>query len=124
MRHRVGADGAAGDRQVAALAVTKDDAVLGILSEHEIALAFSRHGERLAGMTVGDILTANIVSVAPEDSLKRAMRLLTRGNAQHLLVLRDAKLAGVVDIGDVARHRFEELPLNPGPAREAHRASY
>jgi len=108
------------EQNVAALAVTKGDAILGILSEREIALAFSRHGERLATMKVSDVLRANVATVAPQDSLTRAMRLMMRNRAQHLLVMRDAKLAGVVSLGDVTKHRLEELQLNQGTFREAH----
>jgi CBS domain-containing protein len=96
---------------IAALIVKRAGAVLGIVSEREIVNALSLHGEKVAGMTVADILLRNVVTIAPEDSLKRAMALMTRNRTRHLLVLRDGEPAGVVSIGDVIKHQLEDLKL-------------
>jgi len=39
------------------------------------------------------------------------MALMTRHRARHLLVLRHGEPAGVVSIGDVIKHRLEDLEL-------------
>jgi CBS domain-containing protein len=69
-------------------------------------------------MTVGDVLKTNVATVAPEDSLKRAMSLMTRDRARHVLVLRDAKLAGIVSVGDIVKHRLEDLELGTHVSRD------
>jgi CBS domain-containing protein len=107
-----------------ALAVTEGDTILGTLSERDIVDAFSRHGAHIATMTVGDVLKSNVVTVSPEDSLTRAMRLMMRNRARHLLVLRDAKLAGVVSMDDVLQHRLEELQVDTDAFRHAHVAAH
>lgn len=98
-------------RNIAALVVTSGGPVLGIISEREIARAFSCHGERLSSMTVKDVMRADPVSITREDSLKRAMSVMTRSRMRHLPVLRDGKLAGIISIGDVVKHRLEDLEL-------------
>jgi CBS domain-containing protein len=108
------------EKNIAALVATKGDAILGIISEREIVQALSSHGERAASMTVGDILVRNFATVAPEDSLRRAMGLMTRYRTRHLPVLRGEKLVGIVSIGDVVKHRLEDLELQTNIAREAH----
>ena len=50
--------------------------------------ALSSHGRRAASMTVGDILVRDFATLAPEDSLRRAMGLMTRYRTRHLPVLR------------------------------------
>jgi len=108
------------ERNIAALVATKGDAILGIISEREIVHALSSHGERVASMNVGDILVRDFATVAPEDSLRRAMGLMTRYRTRHLPVLRGGKLVGIVSIGDVVKHRLEDLELETNVLRDAY----
>jgi CBS domain-containing protein len=112
------------DQNVAALVVAEGQSILGIVSEHEIVHALSRHGVRAISMTVGDVLKTNVATVAPEDSLKRAMSLMTRDRARHVLVLRDAKLAGIVSVGDIVKHRLEDLELGTPVSRDMQVAAH
>lgn len=100
------------EQNIAALVVKSGDAVMGLISERDIVDALARQGERCCGLTVGEVMTRDVVTVAPEDSLKRAMSLMTRHRTRHLLVLRDGEPAGIVSIGDVIKHRLEDLELN------------
>ena len=112
------------DENIAALVVTKGDAVLGMVSEREIVQALSVHGERAAAMKVADVLVPDFATVAPEDSLKRAMTLMTRHRSRHLPVLRDEKLVGIVSIGDVVKHRLEDLELGTNVLHDAQGAAH
>ncbi len=100
------------EQNIAALVVKSGDAVAGLISERDIVDALARQGERCCGLTVGEVMIRDVVTVAPEDSLKRAMSLMTRHRTRHLLVLRDGEPAGIVSIGDVIKHRLEDLELN------------
>ena len=99
------------ERNIAALVVKSGAAVIGLISERDIVEALARQGERSCGLTVGEVMTRDVVTIAPEDSLKRAMSLMTRHRTRHLLVLRDGEAAGIVSIGDVIKHRLEDLEL-------------
>ena len=99
------------EHKIAALLVRSGDTVLGLISEREIVHALAGHGERTCGLTVGEVMARTIVTIAPEDSLKRAMALMTRHRTRHLLVLKNGEPAGIVSIGDVIKHRLEDLEL-------------
>jgi CBS domain-containing protein len=100
------------DKNIAALVVVQSDgAILGLISEREIVHALAGTGERTCGLPVSQVMSREIVTVAPQDSLKRAMALMTRHRTRHLLVLRDGEPAGIVSIGDVIKHRLEDLEL-------------
>jgi CBS domain-containing protein len=99
------------EQNIAALVVRSGETVLGLISEREIVHALAGHGERTCGLTVGEAMARDIVTVAPQDSLKRAMTLMTRHRTRHLLVLKDGEPAGIVSIGDVIKHRLEDLEL-------------
>jgi CBS domain-containing protein len=99
------------DKNIAALVVKSGGAVAGLISERDIVDALARQGERCCGLTVGETMTRDVVTIASEDSLKRAMSLMTRHRTRHLLVLKDGEPAGIVSIGDVIKHRLEDLEL-------------
>ena len=65
-------------KNVGALVVTSNDAILGIISERDIVRAFPQYGEPVASMQVKDIMTHGLITVAPGDDLNRMMRLMTR----------------------------------------------
>ena len=110
---------------IAALVVTKDDSILGIISEREIARAVPVYGERIASITVNAILVRNIVAISPDDNLVHAMNLMTRHRTRHLLVLHGGRdLVGIVSIGDVVKHRLVDLELETNVLRDLYIAAH
>jgi CBS domain-containing protein len=105
-------------KDIGALVVVRDDAVLGIISERDIIHAFSQYGEAVASMPVKDIMTHGLITVAPGDDLNRMMRLMTRHRLRHLPVLRDGKLAGIISIGDVVKRQLDDLQLETNVLRD------
>src|SRR5262245_37281183 len=108
------------DKNIAALVVEAAGAVQGLISEREIVHALAAQGGRSCELTVGDVMARTVVSIAPHDSLKRAMSLMTRHRTRHLLVKRDGAVAGIVSIGDVIKHRLEDLELTSNARTEAY----
>ena len=47
-----------------------------------------------------------MVTVSPEESVNRVMKLMTHHRVRHMPVLRDGKLAGIISIGDVVKYRL------------------
>ena len=56
--------------------------------------------------------------VAGQTSVNRVMNLMTHHRVRHMPVLRDGKLAGIVSIGDVVKHRLEDLELETNVLRD------
>ena len=111
-------------KNVGALVVARDDAVLGIISERDIVRAFSQHGEPVASMPVKDIMTHGLITVVAGDDLNRVMRLMTRHRVRHLPVLRNSKLAGIISIGDVVKRRLDDLELETNVLRDVYIANH
>jgi CBS domain-containing protein len=106
--------------RIAALVVKTDDAVTGLISERDIIHAISRHGPKALTMTVQDIASRSIIMIAPADTVKRAMSLMTHHRLRHLLVVDEGKLVGIVSIGDVVKHRLEDLEIESNVLRDAY----
>jgi CBS domain-containing protein len=107
---------------VAALVVKNGDAIKGLISERDIMLAVSRHGNGAPSLAVSNIVSQAIIRVAPNDSLKRAMSLMTNNRARHLLVIDDGKLVGIVSIGDIVKQRLEDLETETNVLRDVYMA--
>jgi CBS domain-containing protein len=110
-------------KNIGALVVVADNAVLGLISEREIVHAFSRHGELAGSMHVKEIMQFGVATVSPDESVNRVMKLMTHHRVRHLPVLRDGKLAGIVSIGDVVKYRLEDLELETNLLRDAYHAA-
>jgi CBS domain-containing protein len=112
------------ERSIAALVVKSGDAIAGLISERDIVHALSRHGERALSMAVLELVTHATITVAPDDTLKRAMSLMTHHRVRHLPVIANGKLVGIVSIGDVVKHRLEDLETESNVLRDAYIAAH
>ena len=107
----------------ALVVVTSENAVLGLISEREIVHAFSRYGETAASMPVKEIMRHGVTTVSPGESVNRVINLMTHQRVRHMPVLRGGKLAGIVSIGDVVKHRLEDLELETNVLRDVYNAA-
>ena len=107
-------------KNIGALVVTSENAVLGLISEREIVRAFSRYGETAGSMLVKEIMQYGVPTLSPDESVNRVMKLMTHHRVRHMPVLRGGKLAGIVSIGDVVKHRLEDLELETSVLRDVY----
>ena len=110
-------------KNIGALVVMSENAVLGLISEREIVHAFSRYGETAGPMLVKEIMQYGVTTVSPDESVNRVMNLMTHHRVRHMPVLRDGKLVGIVSIGDVLKHRLEDLELETNVLRDVYNAA-
>jgi CBS domain-containing protein len=54
----------------------------------------------------------------------RAMSLMTHHRVRHLPAIADGKLVGIVSIGDVVKHRLEDLETETNVLRDAYLAAH
>jgi CBS domain-containing protein len=111
-------------RNIGALVVTSGETILGLVSEREIVHALARYGESVASMRVKDIMRYGAITVSPDDSLHHVTALMTRHRVRHMPVVRDGKLAGIISIGDVVKHRLDDLQLEANVLRDAYIAAH
>src|SRR6201988_3984209 len=110
-------------KNIGALVVTSEDAVLGLISEREIVHAFSRYGETAGSMLVKEIMQYGVTTVSPDESVNRVMNLMTHHRVRHMPVLGEGKVVGIVSIGDVLKHRLEDLELETNVLRDVYNAA-
>ena len=108
---------------IAALAVQSGASITGIISDREIVHAVSRHGERALRMAVLEIVIDHVISIAPDDTVKRAVSLMTHHRVRYLPVIANGNLVGIVSMGDVVKHRLEDLETESNVLRDAYMAA-
>jgi CBS domain-containing protein len=90
----------------------------GILSERDIVRGMARHGGAVQDMTVGELMTSEVLTCSPSDSLENLMSIMTNNRIRHLPVIEGGKLAGIITIGDVVKYRLEETAQQVDTLRE------
>ena len=113
--------------RIGALVVSDDGLrVAGILSERDIVAGLARDGADLlaAGRRVAELMTRNVVTCGPDDTVKHLMAEMTRRRVRHLPVVVGDRLVGIVSIGDVVKSRLGEVELEADVLREAYIATH
>lgn len=96
--------------RIGALVVSADGhRVDGIISERDVVRGLHASGESLLNRPVSSIMTAEVHTCEPSASVDDLMRLMTERRIRHVPVVEDARLVGIVSIGDVVKHRIDEL---------------
>jgi CBS domain-containing protein len=99
-----------GVHNVGALVVSDDGkAVAGIVSERDVVRAIDAMGPAVLDKPVTSIMSTEIRSTTPEDSIESLMATMTEHRVRHVPVIEDGVLTGMVSIGDVVKNRMEEL---------------
>ncbi len=95
------------ERQIGALLVMEGPRLAGILSERDYARKVVLQGRSSKDTPVRDIMTAEVVTVAPGDSIDHCMQLVTDRRIRHLPVLDAGTVVGVLSIGDLVKTVIE-----------------
>lgn len=96
------------ERDVGALVVVEEGRVAGVFSERDYARKVILLGRGSRDLPVRDVMTTEVVTVAPEQTVADCMRSMTDNRIRHLPVLEDGRLAGLVSIGDVVKAVMSE----------------
>jgi CBS domain-containing protein len=98
------------EHKVGALVVSVDgNSVEGIVSERDVVRRLQEFGPDLLQAPVRDIMTVQVHSCPPETDLEELMRVMTTGRFRHVPVIEADRLVGIISIGDVVKHRIDEL---------------
>mgnify|MGYP001406644382 FL=1 len=92
----------------AVIVSTDGEAIEGIVSERDIVRALHPSIE-LSKKTASEIMTSDVITCSMSDHLDALISLMTERRIRHLLVAVDGVFASIVSIGDVVKHRENEL---------------
>ena len=91
------------EKNIGALPVLRDDALIGVISERDYTRKVILKGKSSKNTAVEDIMTRELITVSPEDTITDCVRLMTTRRVRHLPVLSDGKMLGILSIGDLVK---------------------
>ena len=97
------------DHNIGAVVVSRDGVTIqGIVSERDVVRRLTT-GTEVLDHPVSAIMTDQVHTCEPHDTVDELMRLMTQQRVRHVPVLVGERLTGLVSIGDVVKSRIGEL---------------
>ncbi len=92
------------DKNIGALMVMDGERLAGIFSERDYARKVILKGKTSRELSVSEVMTGDVISVRPDQTIVDCMELMTEKHIRHLPVLDAGRLIGVISIGDVVKN--------------------
>jgi len=96
------------DRAVGSLVIAEGDRLQGIVTERDYARKVILKGRSSESTTVSEIMTTDVMTASPRQSVKDCMETMTRLRVRHLPVVEDGRLIGLISIGDLVQAIIED----------------
>ena len=97
------------EHNVGALIVSRDGSTVdGIVSERDV-VRHLHHDGTVVNNTVGAIMTEDVETCGRDTLLDDLMKIMTDRRIRHVPVVEGDRLVGIVSIGDVVKHRIDQL---------------
>jgi len=93
----------------ALLVLGPDRRVIGILSERDIVRVLAEQGAGVLTQPLAQVMTRKVVTCSQSDTVEVLMQRMTTGKFRHLPVVEQEQVVGVISIGDVVKHRLQEM---------------
>jgi len=92
--------------------------LVGFVSERDIVRAVARAPEGIRYRRVDEIMQRPAPTCRAEDRLEEVMARMNRDRLRHVVVLDFRRIIGILSVGDLVKHRLEELEMEAGVLRD------
>lgn len=99
------------EHRIGSLVVTKNDQLVGILSERDILRVLNQKYPMWSPITAADAMTPNPYTCHPDDTLEQVMNTMVEHNVRHLPVVYQDKLEGMLSITDVVEELLKSTKV-------------
>jgi CBS domain-containing protein len=93
----------------AAFILGADRRLAGIISERDIVRALAAGGAAALEEPVSRAMTRKVETCSEGEAVASIMERMTTGKFRHMPVVDQGRLIGVVSIGDIVKHRLQEM---------------
>ena len=96
-------------RRVGAMVVVDGEVVVGIVSERDIVRMVAEEGGAALIRPIDICMTRDVVCATLGETVDSLLTRMTDRRIRHLPVMRDSRLAGIISIGDLVKHKISEI---------------
>lgn len=102
------------ERDIGAVLVIENERLAGIFTERDYARRVALKGLSSKDATVGELMTPNVCTVTPSQTVDDVMNIMTENRFRHLPVVERGRIAGIVSIGDIVKSIItqQEVTIN------------
>ena len=92
--------------------------LVGFIAEREIAKAIGMNSGSIQLLPVSRIMRSPAPTCSADDTLHEAMARMTHERLRHMVVMDDDTIVGIISVGDLVKHRLEQLEVETGVLRD------
>jgi CBS domain-containing protein len=91
------------EKNIGSVMVIDNGAFVGIVSERDYSRKVILKGKHSHDTLVSEIMSSELPTVTPKDSVEYCMSLMTKNTIRYVPVFEGGKLAGIISMSDVVR---------------------
>ncbi len=91
------------DENIGSLVVKENDKYVGIVTERDYSRKVMLKGKNSTETTVGEIMSADLPTVSPTDSIDHCMQLMSEKNIRYMPVFDSGEMVGIISMSDVVK---------------------
>lgn len=92
--------------------------MVGFVSERHIVRAVDERDGEIRRLPVSEIMDRPAPVCSDDEPLRDVMARMTRKRLRHLVVTDGEEIAGIISVGDLVKHRMEQLETEAGILRD------
>ena len=91
------------NHNVGSIPVITDNELVGIITDRDIVLRCVAGKSDPTQMRIGEIMSTKILTVSPDDSVRKAMDIMAANQVRRLPVTEGKRVVGMLSLADIAR---------------------
>lgn len=96
------------EKNISSLLIMENEILKGIFTERDYARKLVLMGRSSKDTPIADIMTANLLTITPSETIDQCMEMMTNNKIRHLPVIDNNRVTGMVSIGDVVKFIIED----------------
>ncbi len=90
-------------RNIGSVMVLDNGQYIGIMSERDYSRKVALYEKNSANTKVSEIMSTDLPSVTPEDTIETCMQIMSQQNVRYMPVFENGVLSGIISMSDVVR---------------------